>query len=504
MGRRRRVEIFFVLYLTAIVGFIVISREREKHETALHTTMENIFRSFIPPLPLAFVQDTVYWYVDADSSRRVAPSQQMFETAVIAGDIGFDDRVSVSVASATRNGLLVSPGIARLGSRRGYGGLTERRIAFPVHCVFANTGTYRVNVKARAERMHLEGDSVLRYRDHRISASWLDASTRRRLESNTATLTVVVEDTSLTTGRAMEALRMTVSRPTIETAFGYQETNTVTLNHAWFEPSVRLVRGPGRLSRVASTSRDVVYRWIGTVSGARDSVLLEARIAREAGGKDLATASFMIQACDPILTTSLPQRVFAGEDLRAVIRVAGLNEDTAYAWTLFEVADVGSPVKKDSGRGPVIQYRIPSSFAGKRLVVAATYGRRQYRFIDQTTYTGSASRFEFPVSDPPVRIAFTPDARAHVASKFQFTAAMYENPSYRNARPVGTIKDISVVVKNQRGVVVPTIVAMVGKGRFEFSLADKKFIRLGGEWIDIAIRVGGGAVDRRVFMDRSR
>ena len=171
---------------------------------------------------------------------------------------------------------------------------------------------------------------------------------------------------------------------------------------------------------------------------------------------------------------------------------------------LEEVADIGAPVKKDSGRGPIIHYRIPGSFAGKRLRVQATYNQNPYRFIDSRTYTGSMSVFDFTVTDPPAQIAFEPPARAHIATIFQFTAARYDNPLYRDTRPVGRIQDTKVVVKNEAGVVVPTVVVMVGKGRFEFSLEDKEFIRPGGEWIDISIRIGTATVERRVFIERPR
>ena len=84
MAQRKRIDIFFILYLTAILGFVVVSRERDKIDEGMHELNEQIVRTFVPPVPLRPEGDTLRCYVDADSNGIVIGDPRVFETKVFA------------------------------------------------------------------------------------------------------------------------------------------------------------------------------------------------------------------------------------------------------------------------------------------------------------------------------------------------------------------------------------------------------------------------------------
>ncbi|MBE0642448.1 MAG: hypothetical protein IH600_00030 [Bacteroidetes bacterium] len=498
MAQRKRIDIFFILYLTAILGFVVVSRERDRIDEGMHALNEQIVRTFVPPVPLRAESDTLRWYVDADSNGIVVGSPRTFRTKVFVSDITPDDAVSLTLHSVLHDGRLTTPDIVALGSRSATGDIADKTVFFPVAGRFPRTGTYHVNVTARTRRVQETSSGVFVYRDTEFDTTQVTREMISSIEQAGLTLTVVVEDTSLDRPTSLQGLKISAERTDIASAVGFEEQNALTVNLGWASPSVTIIRGGGQLRPVRRNEHSVEYIWSGTVSSLPDTVEIEAHAARGAGGKDIARVMFPVVGVQPFLRMAPPELAYAGEDINFDIGVEGLDDAQRYSWRLFEEVGSGDPSLKMEGRGSRVSYRIPNSYADKRLLVEARYSGRPYRFISRTSYASGSSLFAIPVLKPPTRIEIQLPARAPASSSFRFSVSKYSDSRFRGEQPVDRLVDVHVELINENGDNLATDVWMVRKGEFEFSLENRASVRKGGERVIIRILAGESAEQRSI------
>lgn len=496
MAARRRVDIFFILYLTAIVGFIVVSKEREQSNTEMQEMNEQIVRTLIPPVPLHPERDTLRCYVDADSNGVVLGDPFAFRTRMYVRDISPEDDVTLSVHSVIFNKTLTSPDLVSLGSRTAVGEVHDNIVAFPVAITFPRTGSYEVNFTAHAHRVHEVEAGVFAYRGIRFDTTLISRRLIREIERSAHPLTVLVQDTSIDVSRPLQDLQLSVEHENITSAVGFEEANRIRINLGRSNPELSIIRGSGALRRIARSDRSDEYEWRGTVSSIPDTVIVEARVSRDAGGKDIARASFAVSGVLPFLPISRPEKVFSGEEINFDISVSGLDEPGRYSWKLYEEAGRGSRILKAEGRSSRVLYRIPNSFAGKTLIVDARYAGQPYRVYSRRSYVVGGSRFILRVIEPPTRIELAFPDRAPVASSFRFSASRYSNARFRGEQPVARLADVRVEIRNKQNRELEAEVWMVRKGEFEFSLVDRKAIRKGGERVMLTVHAGGSTVRR--------
>ncbi|MCZ7556891.1 MAG: hypothetical protein M5R41_10870 [Bacteroidia bacterium] len=503
MARRRRVDIFLILYLTAIVGFAVISRERD-HATSTHAQRhEHLVAQFIPPLPLVPENDTVRYYVSADDrSGIVSTAVPPFSTKIFVHDIDPDDQVTMTLHSIVRDSLLTSPDLLQIGERTGYGNVYDRVVYFPLTGRFPRTGTYTVNLKAGARRIQRAEGGSIEYRGLKFDTSDISHVQVKALEHATGTVVIQVIDTSLARPKTLEALRIQSSQTSISSAIGFEEQNTITANLGWSAPHVSIVSGSGTLTKVTRTDRQVEYRWSGVVRSLPDTVVIEARLDRGAGGKDIARTQFTLNGTQPFLFEQPPLHLYAGEEMSVNLQVRGLEQEALYTWSLYEIAGVNETVIKASGTGPVGRWRIPTSYVGKRLVLEVRYMGRLYRYLSTQTHRSGISRISLPVEVPPTRIAASLPERAPSNAAFRFTASRYSHPRFMGEQPIDKISDVAVEITASGNRRFEASVSMIRKGEFEFELENSAAVAAGGEQVLVTIRAAGAIFQHAIRLTR--
>lgn len=502
MARRKNIDIFFVLYLAAIAAFVVVSRERDLRDDALVARNEAIVRSFLPPVGIRFSGDTIRCYVDADSVGQIAPSQMPFVTHVYVSDIHSEDKVTVKLHTVRHDSVLVSPRFVVVGHREGVGRLNDNLVRFPVSARFTQTGTYTMAFKAETRRIHPGPDGGLRYRGLPIDTALVPAELLRNMEVSTSLLTVQVIDTSVSEARSVEPMRIDLGHRSITSAVGFEERNTVTCNLGWSNPVVEIVSGGGSLRLQRASDLNVQYQWRGVVGELPDSVVIEARVSRDAGGKDIARTGFAVRGTEPVLRSALPRTLYAGEALRLDVAVAGLGDESAYDWTLSEVIGTHEALEKVRGTGPDIMYHIPNSFNGKTLRIDARYKGRPYMAVTPVGYRRVPSSFSFPVVTPPTRIDADLPKRADAKDPLFFSASLYQDPQFAGDQPVSRLEEVEVTITKQNGEVLRPVVTMAQKGRFRILLASEGQIEEGGERVELKIVAREAKITHAIFLER--
>ncbi|MBI5647577.1 MAG: hypothetical protein HY962_11655 [Ignavibacteriae bacterium] len=488
MVRRKRFDVFFVLYLCAVGVFVIVSRERDTREAVLRARSEVVVRSFLRPLTLELPDSVVTVYVDADSRGRVAPGARTYRDRIVVADIGPRDSVGVELMSLSLDNTLISPAAVAVHGRRGVGELRDRTVAFPFECRFDQTGDYVLTFDAHARRIRLGDDGLYHYGDVSFSSGAVDAELVRRLEHARTSLRVHVRDTSATRTFAWARMRAAVETQSIATARGYQVNNTITVTHPLPVSSARIVRGYGAIELHSHSTSLSEYHWSGTARGGSDTVTVEFRIDKTGQVVDVLQVSFVVNSVEPFLDSAVPEYVYAGEDLACSISVAGLTDTRAYRWELLEVAGGSKASVKDTGVGTQIRYHLPNNFAGKVLRVRATYRGKPYEYISPLSYEGGTSTFTFRVVDPPTHINVELPARPRLLQPISFTARMFSDPRYEQDRPVASLKDVDVKLWRVSGGVgyrkkdlIRTDLTMLSMGRFQIS------VRRGNEQDTVAV-----------------
>jgi len=375
-------------------------------------------------------------------------------------------------------------------------------VNFPVSAAFLRTGTYHINFTARARRVYETTPGKFVYHATVFDTTLVPRDMLNSLEQGGVTLTVEVIDTSVSEPKSLEGLALEIERSSISSAIGFEEVNTIRCNLGWSEPEVLIVRGGGRLQRMSATERHLTYRWTGTVTSLPDTVVIESRLSRDAGGKDIARVMFSVGGTQPYLTTPLPSALYAGEELELNVGVTGLEEEDLYTWTLFEEAGGGDLLLKSEGRGPRVQYRIPNSYGGKLLVLEARYRGRPYRHLSARTHQAGTSRFSLPVLEPPTRISVDFPQRASAMESFRFSASRYIDPRFRGEQPIDRLSDVRVDIYDEQNNLIRTDISMIRKGEFTFIIQDKDLISASGERVIVHVHAEESSVRAIMLLHR--
>lgn len=480
MDRRRRLEVFFILYLAALVAFVVVSRERNVQDERRTRETIALLSRLVPKLPLAVDGDTVIFRVVADADGRILGGMPA-SFDLLVSDIDPIDSITVRTHALTFDSMYISRTAVRIGGRRGVGDLAQRIVRFPVTCAFSQTGSYDVLLDARARRIHTHSDSLWSYRGSLLPVSTLTRRLVDEAEQAVIIVPVRVVDTTRRTKKPCVPMTLRASAPVVESGVGMREYVQITASNGSYAPWLRIVRGGGRLEPVSLDERESTWRWEGTITEWPDSVVVEAEIDRGAGALDLARTSFRVQPRKPVLEAPLPEHAYAGEDLICDLRVQGLRSPELYSWKLYEESNDGKGIVKSAGTGPRVLYHIPNNFVGKRLRLDAEYNGRPYQHIDPVTHAGGTSVFAFTVLQPPVRIDITPPAVLRPGQIIEFRAAAWHSEAYRTEQPVSKLSDVKVSLIMSDGRTVQASTSMIRRGVFLFSFDNSLAVAPGGE-----------------------
>jgi hypothetical protein len=503
VSTQRSFNTFFVLALLSFVLFAVLSKERDTVDRGLEEQARSIVRTLLPPLQAEAEADTIWCYVDAAPAGAIPQDRASFSTDITVRGVGPRDTASLVLETVARNGTLLSPSIVSIGRRRGVGEVADNTISFPVVCRFDSIGRYDLLFTLHTRRLHRGEDGSLVFRDIVIPAGVVTPSLLYAAEHSRLRVRFCVEDSSRATPAAMQALALAAEQGEMQGAVGVEMENPLRVSLTFFDPELRIVRGPGRIEATRDREGRNSFVWRGAPTRAHELVVLEARLRRGAGGKDIARASFAIAAVEPLLRNVLPREVFEGEYLECSFAAAGLVDPARYAWHLYERASNGATFSKDSGRGTSVQYRIPAGFAGKRLMLSVTYDGRPFRCLLADTYEETISNFTFPILEPPLRLDMQLPGRVPATHVFRFLAHQYSDPRFRGDRPVRSTRDIEVRLRCNGGRQLTPVYGMNTYGDFEFTLQNPKALKEGGEFVDLTIRIRGTLVlARKVFLYR--
>ena len=154
--RRKRVETYFALYLTAIIAFLVVASERDKVEEELRTKNEKILAAFLRSAPVEAERDTLFWNVDADDrTGAIRGTGQGFHTYIRIRDIRSTDSASLALTGLRYNGdYLDAARIVRIGKYFQEPNTSLPVVIFPVECGFPQTGVYDLRFDIRTRRIH--------------------------------------------------------------------------------------------------------------------------------------------------------------------------------------------------------------------------------------------------------------------------------------------------------------------------------------------------------------
>ncbi len=498
MVRRKKIDVFFILFLCSIAAYVVTIREHSRIDEGLQLKMEEIVQHIIPKISMRFSADTIIVPVDADSVGTVLPVSGPFTVIGVCDDIGPDDSISVTLTALTHNNVLVSTDIASVGHRTGSGAIDDRRVSFPVTCRFPSTGIYRFQFEMRSDRVHQGENNIVRYGDRVLDESVIPHKALSAAERGYKTLTVRVIDTSWERS-SIASLAIEAERTEISSAVGYEERNRITVTHGKMKPSVRLI-GSGTLTLEKSNPASTVYLWHGIVEHALDSISVESSVSMSDNVMKFARVTIPLRGVLPLQNHQIPRVGYAGEELNCDLSVTGLNNPELYRWELREILTTGETVTKDSGRGPLMRFRIPFNYEGKRLQLLAFYEGRRYQSIDPVSYVSQESLFHFPVVKPPTRIRLALPQRVTATTPLFFSASLFNDPRFEGEQPLTDFKSINARLTRVNGRPVRTVLTMLGRGRFQLSIADKTLIEPNGERLTLHIGINEASLTQQIFI----
>ncbi len=482
--RRKRVETYFALYLTAIIAFLVVASERDKVEEELKTKNEKILAAFLRSAPVEPERDTLYWNVDADDRTGIIRGEaQLFKTFIRVRDIRSEDSVSMSLSSLHYDGEeVVDKSIIQIKNYFQEPSSSSPVVLIPVECHFKRTGIYDLAVNIHTIRIHETANGELQYNEFVFSRDLIDKSKRDEVEKAASQFTVIVQDTSALIPLAVEQIAIDAARQKIVSASGFEETNEIFVNLPGTNPVLRIVYGSGTIERQSSPDGKLKYFWKGNIRSISDSVVIEARIARGAGGKDIARTKFFIMPNEPFLVTTPPNAVYAGEEFTMSLQVEGLNNASLYSWVVSINGE-----KKSSGNSPMLRYVVPNGTENAELIMNGFYDGKTYRCLLKGSNRSRESNFVFKIQKQPAHIFFSPPSEVHALHTFTFDAVRFGRGKRSNEKPIN-FNEISIRSVTDRGDEIPTDYWMTQPGSFEFKFRDpNRFIKTSQE-VTITIR----------------
>ena len=316
--RRKRLELFFILYLTAAVAFVVVSKEREKKEDRIEKEKEEFLRSFLTQPGIEYENDTLFFYLDGENGRINDIVLRTFTTNITVNDVGAEDSARMVIDAVTHNDILISPTVVRGGDRILVGDLEDRTVMFPLEVQPSSIGVYSIGFTIETKRIHSLDETTYGYRDIHFPKEYIDTKLLERMEQARGQFTLIVEDTASPKIKDVAELELSVENTSISTAVGFEVENSVTVNLGFNRPDVRIIKGKGELvADTLSNDRVNKYTWKGRGEKHAYTVALEARVDREAGGKDIARAAFTVEATKPYLKNAISMKAACSAEVES-------------------------------------------------------------------------------------------------------------------------------------------------------------------------------------------
>ncbi len=492
--RRHRVEIYFVMYLSSIIAFLVAASDRDKVIHELSTQNTRIINTFLGSPPVQKESDTLYWYVDAiDKSGRVRFSVLPLKTQVRVYDLEQDDDASLKIGSVRKGFTNTSEGkITILDPIRDE---RTKTMTFPVEMRFRWTGTYTVSFNLETNRIHALGNGKLKYHNFTFDSSLIPFSRRWEFEHDTLAYVIMVQDTSVPNAPPVEQIGINVARSEVVSVPGYEEENEIFVNLPRLSPVMRVLAGPGRIEKRRGRKGETRYFWVGRVGNEPEQVKVEARVNRGAGGRDIAQAGFRIQPSSAVLQKPLPYAAFYGEKFVADIQVEGLSNVNQYSWEVFL-----DNKREAAGSGPIVQCNVPGTSDAKTLRVEARYGGKSYPYRLTKTGGQKMSTFIFDIQRPPVHIFFNPPEEVSSTHTFMFYAYRYGANRRENRKPLQGLSEVRVEVEDEYGTVRPIELYSLPDGKYEFVFERPDRFSNDPEPVIITVRAGGRSIQRQVYV----
>ncbi len=492
--RRHRVEIYFVMYLSSIIAFLVAASDRDKVIHELSTQNSRIINTFLGSPPVQKESDTLYWYVDAvDKSGRVRFFVPPLKTQVRIYDLEQDDDASLNLTSVRKG--FTPTNEAEIIVTDTLRDPRTRTITFPVEMRFHWVGTYSVEFNLETKRIHPLGNGKLKYHNFTFDSSLIPFSRRWEFEHDTLTYVVMVQDTSVPNAPPVEQIGINVARSEVVSVSGYEEENEIFVNLPNLTPVMRVLSGPGRIIERRGGDGTSRFFWVGQVGNEPQQVKVEARVNRGAGGRDIAQAEFRLQPSSAVLRKPLPYAAFYGEKFIADIQVEGLSDIKQYSWEVFL-----NDTRVAAGSGPVVQCNVPRNTAATSLRVVARYKGKSYPYRTKRDGGQKMSTFTFAIEKPPVHIFFSPPEEVSSTHTFMFYAYRYGANRRENRKPLQGLSEVRVEVEDEYGDVRPVELYSLPDGKYEFVFERPDRFSNNPEPVIITVRAGGTSVQRQIYV----
>jgi hypothetical protein len=502
VARKKQLEIFFIFYLTSLAGFIVLTLEKNKSSAQIYRQQERFLRAFLKPPDIRFDSDTVFWYVAGSDSGEIRESSLPFKAQMYLTDFNVEDSLQVKPYALHFGNTYISPSEITIGERKAYGAFSDLRVSFPIEASLKRVGTYSLDVEVHASYLHRVSPSEIRFHDRTFPSDILESEALENLQTQRKRLTIIVEDTSRQHAKFAKHLVLNCERSIVSSALGFEDSNRVSTNLDYLEPTFRIVKGSGRMEKRTSNLNTTAYIWIGQVKYQTDTICIEARLHREAGGSDIARSSFVVRGETPLLQHSIPDVCFAGEGLRADLRVNGLSDPASYSYSLSILRADGEQIISRGNKGPAINMLVNSENIDKVLRIRAYYNGRPYRFVSPTSLSGGSSQFDIPIKTPPYHIEFNPPQRVGTSYLYEFRIYRYNDAKYKELVTIADPRSIQFEMVKISGERIRLVAEALRSGYLRYRIASPQQVQPKGEEVAIEIKTPQTSIRKKLFVHR--
>ncbi len=503
MAQKRRLEIFFIFYLTSLAGFIVLTLEKNKDSAQIFEQHERFLHAFLTPPDIHFDRDTVYCYVSANDSGDIRDTDIPFRTQIYVSGFDAEDSLQVRPYALHFGNSFISPSVVTVGDRQAYGAISDQRVSYPIEVALRRIGKYSLDIEVHASYLRRISSSEIRFHGRTLPADLFEGDSLEKMQTQRKRLTIVVEDTTQQQrAKFVKGLVLNCDRSTISSALGFEDSNRLSTNLDYLEPSMRVVKGCGRVEKRSDSENRVAYVWMGQVKYQADTVCLEARVNREAGGRDIARVSFAVKGEMPLLQSSIPNVCYAGEGLHADFRVAGLSNPAMYSYSLSLMRTDGEQFLSREHSGSALNIQINAENADKTLRIRAYYNGKPYRYLSPRTLSGGISVFDIAIKTPPYHIDFTPPQKVGTSYAYEFRVYRFSDPKYKEIVEIADIRSVQFEMIKSTGERVRLIAEALRSGYLRYRISTPELIQPKGEEVAIEIKTPQTSIRKKVFIYR--
>lgn len=431
----QKYQVYFFLYLAVVCELLIIIVERDdaeagwlKEKAELKKTNYAVILELLKNNPV----------VNAGSNTQLKVGEVREFVVAIQG-LGDSDRVTVpptvSVSNGSRQDVLPAEPLPDVELGKKQYRFTWRAPAAGNYLFKVNAGTNRVDEIVGVDPKVKIGSLFFKKKfvqevidsDPMIKGTPVDRFVDQSGHLNPAQFEIQVISDFLE--------QLTLKSKDVVTAIGFKTKNDIFIEGTT----------PDRVNAIRPSVGDAFkgekkWTWEGTFNTDGNFVVsLAASDSRGHAKMSKTNGSFRVTVKSPTLRNRI-STAFAGELFEQNISVAGLEDNTAYSWTL-EVD--GNEIK---GSGPFVRYQIPVTSIGKSLTIQGRYQGQVYP-IDSV----GTSQLHFTVASPNDHIfelSASNGVEYPINNVFEFSAARCGRCLIENREP---IKDISVSVEDANG-----------------------------------------------------